>query len=263
MKCVHCGNELMPGSKFCTNCGTPVSEPVTPVPSPNTGSSQDPMGNWPASDFTAPPENSSPDSVAEEISAAGGSDPSASQSAPVYQESISQDSFSASGSAAQEAPSECGDIPSAVPPAGHQAQAEGMPSAPYGQAGGPPPAYPQNYAGNIPPAYPQSNNGGTPPVYPNQPYYTQPGYPQGPTPPKKSSKLVLGIVLGIAALIIVLIVVLVVLLLNNNKSTEPAPPSGAASSSVSSQASDGASSAPSGETVTLTIGSASFTVPSE
>lgn len=118
MKCVHCGNELMPGSKFCTNCGTPVSEPVTPVPSPNTGSSQDPMGNWPASDFTAPPENSSPDSVAEEISAAGGSDPSASQSAPVYQESISQDSFSASGSAAQEAPSECGDIPSAVPPAG-------------------------------------------------------------------------------------------------------------------------------------------------
>lgn len=56
MKCVHCGNELMPGSKFCTNCGTPVSEPVTPVPSPNTGSSQDPMGNWPASDFTAPPE---------------------------------------------------------------------------------------------------------------------------------------------------------------------------------------------------------------
>lgn len=263
MKCVHCGNELMPGSKFCTNCGTPVSEPVTPVPSPNTGSSQDPMGNWPASDFTAPPENSSPDSVAEEISAAGGSDPSASQSAPVYQESISQDSFSASGSAAQEAPSECGDIPSAVPPAGHQAQAEGMPSAPYGQAGGPPPAYPQNYAGNIPPAYLQSNNGGTPPVYPNQPYYTQPGYPQGPTPPKKSSKLVLGIVLGIAALIIVLIVVLVVLLLNNNKSTEPAPPSGAASSSVSSQASDGASSAPSGETVTLTIGSASFTVPSE
>ena len=120
MKCVHCGNELMPGSKFCTNCGTPVSEPVTPVPSPNTGSSQDPMGNWPASDFTAPPENSSPDSVAEEISAAGGSDPSASQSAPVYQESISQDSFSASGSAAQEAPSECGDIPSAVPPAGHR-----------------------------------------------------------------------------------------------------------------------------------------------
>lgn len=110
MKCVHCGNELMPGSKFCTNCGTPVSEPVTPVPSPNTGSSQDPMGNWPASDFTAPPENSSPDSVAEEISAAVGSDPSASQSAPVYQESISQDSFSASGSAAQEAPSECGDI---------------------------------------------------------------------------------------------------------------------------------------------------------
>lgn len=263
MKCVHCGNELMPGSKFCTNCGTPVSEPVTPVPSPNTGSSQDPMGNWPASDFTAPPENSSPDSVAEEISAAVGSDPSASQSAPVYQESISQDSFSASGSAAQEAPSECGDIPSAVPPAGHQAQAVGMPSAPYSQAGGPPPAYPQNYAGNIPPAYPQSNNGGTPPVYPNQPYYPQPGYPQGPTPPKKSSKLVLGIVLGIAALIIVLIVVLVVVLLNNNKSTEPAPPSGAASSSVSSQASDGASSAPSGETVTLTIGSASFTVPSE
>ena len=137
MKCVHCGNELMPGSKFCTNCGTPVSEPVTPVPSPNTGSSQDPMGNWPASDFTAPPENSSPDSVAEEISAAVGSDPSASQSAPVYQESISQDSFSASGSAAQEAPSECGDIPSAVPPAGHQAQTDGMPSAPYGQAGGP------------------------------------------------------------------------------------------------------------------------------
>ena len=242
MKCVHCGNELMPGSKFCTNCGTPVSEPVTPVPSPNTGSSQDPMGNWPASDFTAPPENSSPDSVAEEISAAVGSDPSASQSAPVYQESISQDSFSASGSAAQEAPSECGDIPSAVPPAGHQAQTDGMPSAPYGQVGGPPPAYPQNYAGNIPPAYPQSNNGGTPPVYPNQPYYPQPGYPQGPTPPKKSSKLVLGIVLGIAALIIVLIVVLVVLLLNNNKSTEPVPPSGAASSSVSSQASDGASS---------------------
>lgn len=36
MKCVHCGNELMPGSKFCTNCGTPVSEPVTlshlPIP---------------------------------------------------------------------------------------------------------------------------------------------------------------------------------------------------------------------------------------
>ena len=60
-----------------------------------------------------------------------------------------------------------------------------------------------------------------------------------------------------------MIVVLVVLLLNNNKSTEPVPPSGAASSSVSSQASDGASSAPSGETVTLTIGSASFTVPSE
>jgi len=89
------------------------------------------MGNWPASDFTAPPENSSPDSVAEEISAAVGSDPSASQSAPVYQESISQDSFSASGSAAQEASSECGDIPSAVPPAGHQAQADGMPSAPY------------------------------------------------------------------------------------------------------------------------------------
>ena len=263
MKCVHCGNELMPGSKFCTNCGTPVSEPVTPVPSPNTGSSQDPMGNWPASDFTAPPENSSPDSVAEEISAAGGSVPSAPQSAPVYQESISQDSFSASGSAAQEAPSECGDIPSAVPPAGHQAQADGMPSAPYGQAGGPPPAYPQNYAGNIPPAYPQSNNGGTPPVYPNQTYYPQPGYPQGPTPPKKSSKLVLGIVLGIAALIIVLIVVLVVVLLNNNKSTKPASSSSAASSSVSSQASDGASSAPSGETVTLTIGSASFTVPSE
>ena len=120
MKCVHCGNELMPGSKFCTNCGTPVSEPVTPVPSPNTGSSQDPMGNWPASEFTAPPENSSPGSVAEEISAAGGSVPSAPQSAPVYQESISQDSFSASGSAAQEAPSKCEDIPSAVPPAGHQ-----------------------------------------------------------------------------------------------------------------------------------------------
>ena len=257
MKCVHCGNELMPGSKFCTNCGTPVSEPVTPVPSPNTGSSQDPMGNWPASEFTAPPENSSPGSVAEEISAAGGSVPSAPQSAPVYQESISQDSFSASGSAAQEAPSKCEDIPSAVPPAGHQEQVNGMPSAPYGQAGGPPPIYPQNYAGNIPPAYPQSNNGGTPPVYPNQP-----GYPQDPTPPKTSNKLVLGIVLGIAALIIVLIVVLLVLL-NNNKSTKPASSSSATSSSVSSQASDGASSAPSGETVTLTIGSASFTVPSE
>ena len=165
--------------------------------------------------------------------------------------------ISASGSAAQEAPSECGDIPSAVPPAGHQEQVNGMPSAPYGQAGGPPPIYPQNYAGNIPPAYPQSNNGGTPPVYPNQP-----GYPQDPTPPKKSNKLVLGIVLGIAALIIVLIVVLLVLL-NNNKSTKPASSSSATSSSVSSQASDGASSAPSGETVTLTIGSASFTVPSE
>lgn len=184
MKCVHCGNELMPGSKFCTNCGTPVSEPVTPVPSPNTGSSQDPMGNWPASEFTAPPENSSPGSVAEEISAAGGSVPSAPQSAPVYQESISQDSFSASGSAAQEAPSKCEDIPSAVPPAGHQEQVNGMPSAPYGQAGGPPPIYPQNYAGNIPPAYPQSNNGGTPPVYPNQP-----GYPQDPTPPKNPTSL--------------------------------------------------------------------------
>ena len=239
MKCVHCGNELMPGSKFCTNCGTPVSEPVTPVPSPNTGSSQDPMGNWPASDFTAPPENSSPGSVAEKFCRRRIS------SRPRRSPRLFIKRVSPKIVSLPPAPgSKCEDIPSAVPPAGHQEQVNGMPSAPYGQAGGPPPIYPQNYAGNIPPAYPQSNNGGTPPVYPNQP-----GYPQDPTPPKNPTSFVLGIVLGIAALIIVLIVVLLVLL-NNNKSTEPAPPSGAASSSVSSQASDGASSAPSGETVT-------------
>ena len=63
MKCVHCGSELMPGSKFCTNCGTPVTEPEALAASEaSQPSQQDPMGSWPASDFSTPAEIASFDS---------------------------------------------------------------------------------------------------------------------------------------------------------------------------------------------------------
>ena len=29
MKCTNCGNELNPGQKFCTKCGTPAPAPET------------------------------------------------------------------------------------------------------------------------------------------------------------------------------------------------------------------------------------------
>lgn len=269
MKCIHCGNELMPGSRFCTNCGTPVSESENPAPASDVvASSQDPMGNWPAPDFSSPSGNSFSDGVTGDI-------PSPSESSPVSQQSASpynaapQDIFSSSDSSpesagAQETPSYPQDIPAAASPANSQGQTnEAFPSYPYDSNGRQPSTYASNYTGNVPPAYPQNNNGGTPPVYPNQPYYPQPGYPQGPTPPKKSNKLVLGIVLGIAALIIALIVILIVLLVNNNKTPESPTPSDTISSSDSTQTPDDTSSVLSSAEQTLTIGNATFTVPSD
>lgn len=241
MKCVHCGNELIPGSKFCTNCGTPVTEPEAPAASEASQPlPQDPMGSWPAPDFSASAESASFDSETAEIP------PVSDQTAPAYDETGAQDLNSTDpASHAQEAPG--GQMP---------------PAYPQDTAGAVPPAYPQNQTGQVPAGYPQNNNGGVPLVYPNQPYYPQPGYPQGPAPQKKSSKLVLGIVLGIAALIIALIVILVVILLNN-QNNKPSPSSSSEiSSSVSSEVS-GDSSSLAGETQTVTIGSASFTVPAE
>ena len=268
MKCVHCGNELMPGAKFCTNCGTPVTEAdaSASLADPDV-SSQDSMGNWPAPEFPSPWESSSPDSATSEIPTVTEPASAPQQAAPASGDSSFRDISSDSGlspdaSEHQEASAYFQENLDSVPPAYPQGQSAGAPAYPYGQAGEPAPAYSQDPTGNIPPAYPQSSNSGTPPVYPNQPYYPQPGYPQGPTSQKKSNKLILGIVLGIAALIIVLIVVLVVLLLNNSR-TPGVSSSDTPSSSVSSQTSDSTSSALSGATKTLAIGNASFTVPAE
>ena len=43
MKCSNCGNELVPGSRFCDSCGAPVEEkpafqPPPPSPTPGPGS---------------------------------------------------------------------------------------------------------------------------------------------------------------------------------------------------------------------------------
>lgn len=198
------------------------------------------MGSWPASDFSTPAEIASFDSETAEIP------PVSDQPLPAYDETGAQNMNSANPAApAQEAPG--GQTP---------------PAYPRDTTGAVPPVYPQNNMGAVPPPYPQNSNGGVPPVYPNQSYYPQPGYPQGPAPQKKSNKLVLGIVLGIAALIIVLIVVLVVILFNNQKK-EPGPSSSSeTSSSVSSEVSSDSSSL-SGETQAVTIGNASFAVPAE
>lgn len=97
---------------------------------------------------------------------------------------------------------------------------------------------------------------------PNQPYASQPGYPQGPTPQKKSNKAVWGIVLGIVALVVVLLVVIVVLLLGNKTSEVPSS-ADTTTGNISSQEPDDDTSGLSGEMETFRMGSVTFTVPRE
>lgn len=220
MKCIHCGSELMPGSKFCINCGAPTTEPEVPaaVPEVSNGSQQDPMGNWPAPDFSSAAETASSDSNTAETPQASqqpvppygdtgsqdiysyGTDVSSQdasvQGAPT-QEILSQEPYTSEASYT-DSPVEQGvpvypqDVSEAVSDPYSQDQAKEIPPVNFQDyTGNVPSAYPQNsndnvppmnsqsYTENVPPVYPQNNNGGVPPVYPQN--YTgnvPPAYPQ-------------------------------------------------------------------------------------